>query len=174
MNVECRSGQVAAMGQTTVPLGQAPASRHPPGSSVQPIASSAMGLRCARIECGDQATSSLLFKAERSEVHLIDLADATEGIPLCGPHARTRTAPVGWDIIDLRSPARAESWNSVGPIDDEYPEGPEARPPRRRATDQQFRWDRAARSDESISAESSADLDAHSPLLARAFGPVRD
>lgn len=133
-----------------------------------------MGLRCARIECGEPATSSLLFKTALSEVHLIDLADATEGIPLCGPHARTRTAPVGWDIIDLRSPARAESWTSHEPDDAVQPDGPDTRPPRRRATDQQFRWDRAARADDAEASEPSTDLDAQSPLLARAFGPVRE
>ena len=124
-----------------------------------------MGLRCARIECSEMASASLLFKADDSEVQIIDLAEATAGIPLCAAHTRTRTAPVGWDIIDLRTPARRETTTVAPPAEGVV--GPDERPPLRRESDAQFRWGRG------VEPGDQPDLDASSPLLSRAFGPVQ-
>jgi hypothetical protein len=92
-----------------------------------------MSLRCARLGCEREAAASLLFKAEASEVHLINLAEATAGIPLCAKHARTRTAPVGWVIIDYRTPTQSELWSADAPPPSLL--GPSERPPLRRAAD---------------------------------------
>lgn len=69
-----------------------------------------MSLLCARIRCGDDAAASLLFDAPGSRVLIIDLAESFAGIPLCAEHARTRTAPMGWTMVDERTqPARVAS-----------------------------------------------------------------
>lgn len=129
-----------------------------------------MALRCAHIECSELAGSSLLFKAEQSEVHLIDLADATAGIPLCAKHARSRTAPIGWSIIDLRTPTQAELWSPDAPPPDVN--GPPERPPLRRESDREFAWGRAGEGAEGDGGQ-PPELDASSPLLSRAFGPLQ-
>lgn len=125
-----------------------------------------MGLRCARIECSEMASASLMFQAGEALVQIIDLADATAGIPLCAEHTRTRTAPVGWDIIDSRTPARLDQTVVEAPADDLT--GPDERPPLRRKTDEPFQWGREAKT------SADADLEADSPLLSRAFSPVQD
>ena len=112
------------------------------------------------------ASASLMFQAGEALVQIIDLADATAGIPLCAEHTRTRTAPVGWEIIDSRSPARLDQAvvePSVAEVN-----GPTERPPLRRKTDEPFQWGRDAKTSDEV------DLAADSPLLQRAFNPVQD
>jgi hypothetical protein len=105
------------------------------------------------------------FKNDLAEVHLIDLADATAGIPLCVEHARTRTAPVGWVLVDKRTPTQVDVWAVESPS---VVRAPGARPPKRRAADPAaFEFGRQA---DQASAESG--LDADSPLLSRAFRVV--
>jgi hypothetical protein len=105
------------------------------------------------------------FKNDRAEVHIIDLAEAVAGIPLCADHARTRTAPVGWVLVDLRTPVVPDVWVTE-PITFATP--PASRPPRRRAADPPaFDFGRTG---EPASADAS--LDAQSPLLSRAFRVV--
>ncbi|MFT7599817.1 MAG: hypothetical protein ACI8TP_002753 [Acidimicrobiales bacterium] len=146
---------------------------HPPIFDAEGITSALMGLRCARIECNESATASLLFKADDSEVHLIDLAEATAGIPLCPKHTRSRNAPVGWELVDHRSGAQAELWRTDAPPPPVN--GPDERPPRRRATDKPFAWGRDARAEEAADPTAGVtEFEANSPLLSRAFSPVQD
>ncbi len=104
------------------------------------------------------------FKNERAEVHLVDLTDSFEGIPLCSGHARTRTAPVGWSLVDRRTPTHPDGWESEAPS---VAVTPGARPPRRRSSDHGFEF---GRQKEPIPSQKA--LDAASPLLARAFRVV--
>ncbi len=62
-----------------------------------------MAARCARLTCSSAAVASTLFVADQSRVEIIELADATAGIPLCADHARRLTPPVGWDLLDRRN-----------------------------------------------------------------------
>ena len=73
----------------------------------------AVGLICSRIGCREKAAASLQFNAERSTAILIDLTHARNGMPLCERHASSRTAPVGWQMIDNRTGARKlEIWSA--------------------------------------------------------------
>lgn len=105
------------------------------------------------------------FKNELAEVHLIDLTDVTAGIPLCSEHARTRTAPVGWEMVDKRSPSQVDVWATTAP---EPAAVPDSRPTLRREHDAQgFHLGHADQE-----ASNSAQLNAASPLLSRAFRVV--
>ncbi len=104
------------------------------------------------------------FKNERAEVHLVDLTDSFEGIPLCSGHARTRTAPVGWSLVDLRTPTQPDGWETEAPV---VTATAGTRPPRRRSSDHGFEFGRQAHPMPPQEA-----LDAASPLLARAFRVV--
>lgn len=61
-----------------------------------------MGLLCARLSCRFEAAASLQFNTDESQVIIIDLTEPTGGIPLCQDHVRTRTAPMGWTLVDHR------------------------------------------------------------------------
>ncbi len=125
-----------------------------------------MGLRCARLSCGIEAVASMQFKNDIAEVHIIDLAEAVAGIPLCADHARSRTAPVGWSLVDKRSPAQADIWATEAPVPADA--APLGRPTRRRLADRAgFEFGREAEP-----ASADAHLDAASPLLSRAFRVV--
>ncbi|MFW2383129.1 MAG: DUF3499 family protein [Acidimicrobiales bacterium] len=91
-----------------------------------------MGLICSRIGCREKAAASLQFDAERSTAILIDLTHARNGMPLCERHASSRTAPVGWQMVDRRTGARQmEIWSA----EDEARPAPEfAAPTERPAT----------------------------------------
>lgn len=106
------------------------------------------------------------FKNDVAEVHIIDLAEAVAGIPLCGDHARSRTAPVGWVLVDKRTPAQADIWATEAPAPANA--APTGRPSRRRSADPSgFEFGRTAER-----ASADAHLDAASPLLSRAFRVV--
>jgi len=73
----------------------------------------AVGLICSRIGCREKAAASLQFDAGRSTAILIDLTHARNGMPLCERHASSRTAPVGWQMVDRRTGARKmEMWSA--------------------------------------------------------------
>lgn len=61
-----------------------------------------MELLCARLRCRLEAAASLQFNTDDAQVIIIDLTDPTGGIPLCADHVKTRTAPVGWTMVDQR------------------------------------------------------------------------
>ncbi len=61
-----------------------------------------MELLCARLSCRHEAAASLQFNTDQAEVIIIDLTDPTGGIPLCQDHVKTRTAPMGWTMVDQR------------------------------------------------------------------------
>ncbi len=125
-----------------------------------------MGLRCARLSCGIEAVASMQFKNDIAEVHIIDLAEAVAGIPLCTDHARSRTAPVGWSLIDKRTPTQVDMWATEAPASANA--APAGRPARRRSADSSgFEFGRKAEP-----ASADAHLDAASPLLSRAFRVV--
>ncbi len=135
-------------------------------STQNKLDSDSMGLRCARLSCGVEAVASMQFKNDIAEVHIIDLAEAVAGIPLCAEHARSRTAPVGWALVDKRTPTQADVWATEAPAPSDA--APAGRPARRRSADASgFEFGRRA---EPASAE--AHLDADSPLLSRAFRVV--
>lgn len=71
-----------------------------------------MGLRCSRFSCSTEAVASMQFDASLAEAMIIDLGPRTAGMPLCGAHAETRTAPVGWHIVDNRTGAGHTTWES--------------------------------------------------------------
>lgn len=61
-----------------------------------------MELLCARLSCRLEAAASLQFNTDDAQVIIIDLTDPTGGIPLCSDHVKTRTAPMGWTMVDQR------------------------------------------------------------------------
>ncbi len=72
-----------------------------------------MGLICSRIGCREKAAASLQFDADRSTAVLIDLTHARNGMPLCERHASSRTAPIGWQLVDRRTGAKKiEVWSA--------------------------------------------------------------
>ena len=89
----------------------------------------AVGLICSRIGCREKAAASLQFDAERSTAILIDLTHARNGMPLCERHASSRTAPIGWQLVDRRTGARQmEIWS----VEDEGRPAPAFAPPTER------------------------------------------
>jgi hypothetical protein len=97
----------------------------------------AVGLICSRIGCREKAAASLQFDVERSTATLIDLTHARNGMPLCERHASSRTAPIGWQLVDHRTGApQMEIWSTE---DEERPAPafapPTDRPAARRPTD---------------------------------------
>ncbi len=120
---------------------------------------------CARFNCQEPGAASLQFDTEGSRVLLVDLTDTIAGIPVCAHHARTRTAPVGWVLVDDRTLTRQLELCQ----DDSAGSGnaPGSRPSRRRQEpNAPFSWDRKAREEAKLSAVAD---DPHSPLLSRAF-----
>ena len=111
------------------------------------------------------------FDADMSQAMLIDLGPRTAGMPLCDAHAETRTAPVGWEIIDYRTGAGHTTWESEAEVASEAvtdrpakrrPAGDE--PPKQPAGKPGFTF-RDRPEDE----EPSEELAPASPLLSRAF-----
>lgn len=113
----------------------------------------AVDLQCARLGCDRKAAASLQFDSRGSRVLIVDLVEAVAGIPICGPHASTRTPPMGWTLVDERSEeARLALWADPS---DEVLERPSVRRPGERS----FSWTEVEHGTE----------DPSSPLLARAF-----
>jgi hypothetical protein len=131
--------------------------------------------------------------AEGARVMLIDLADTVAGIPICRGHARTRTAPIGWTLEDLRTVEQPPLWTDRPHDDDEtfvpmiersttvapIQHGPEIRPPQRRAEDQPTNVTAPTRApyfefrrSEDLSGPPVSVTSASSPLLSRAFRSV--
>ena len=83
-----------------------------PSTSCRPPATTltVMARRCARLGCGEPAVASTLFLNESATIEIIDLVDATSGIPLCTAHTRRLTAPIGWELVDHRTPNRVDPW----------------------------------------------------------------
>ena len=55
--------------------------------------------------CGTPAAALMSFTYDGAEIFLDDLATPLEGsvgTPLCSRHADSRTAPVGWTLVDRR------------------------------------------------------------------------
>ena len=113
----------------------------------------AVGLICSRIGCREKAAASLQFDAGRSTAVLIDLTHARNGMPLCERHASSRTAPLGWQMIDRRTGAKKlEMWSA----EDEGKQAPDFaaptdRPATRRPTEAPKR-----RADDSMEATASS------------------
>ncbi len=153
-----------------------------------------MGLLCARLSCRHQAAASLQFNASESQVIIIDLTEPTGGIPLCLDHVKTRTAPMGWTMVDNRlamprrhlesvpQPDLAEPRTTVLELDEGSTvppevEGPHDRPSVRRPADRGFPWEWAASIDDDTGegtdafdfGDDSADDSPTTPLLSRAF-----
>lgn len=125
-----------------------------------------MAPTCARFNCQETGAASLQFDTPGSRVLLVDLTETVFGIPVCAAHARTRTAPMGWELVDLRTVTRQVeiATDEPLPVSDA---GPETRPSRRRDDfGSPFTWDRRSREEATVSA---APAPPESPLLARAF-----
>lgn len=136
--------------------------------TIELVASMIMGPVCARFNCQEPGAASLQFDTPGSRVLLVDLTDTVAGIPVCAAHAKTRTAPMGWELVDLRSVV-----SQVEMLMNETPAptatGVETRPSRRREDfGSPFTWDRQAREDVGADREPNVP---QSPLLARAFRP---
>ena len=55
--------------------------------------------------CGTPAAAVMSFAYDGAEIFLDDIAahaDQERGTPLCSRHADSRSAPVGWTLIDRR------------------------------------------------------------------------
>ena len=65
------------------------------------------GRFCARVLCGETASAALLINARELTAHLVDIDEETaiDGVPLCRHHADAVVVPVGWSLVDSRSPA---------------------------------------------------------------------
>ncbi len=100
---------------------------------------------------------------------IVDLGDSTTGIPLCGHHTRTRTAPLGWAMVDERTgPIQPSLWNPEAPPPAQA--GPTDRPSVRRPPEPTFAWE-AVTAEVDAPAEPAEVSDAAptTPLLLRAF-----
>lgn len=132
-----------------------------------------MGPVCARFSCEEPGAASLQFDTAASRVYLVDLTDAISGLPVCAAHAKTRTAPVGWELVDQRTAAsRSESEDAQQRESATAAAEVAARRGRRRSDGDPtgqgpvFTWDRKSREDGS---HSLADDAPEGTLLARAF-----
>jgi len=129
-----------------------------------------MGLRCSRFSCTAEAVASLQFDTSISQAMIIDLGPRTAGMPLCGAHAETRTAPVGWEIVDHRTGAGHTTWESPEvPAVDVVDERPTLRRPDSGAAPEDGKDHRFTFKDRLDEDETPDELDAASPLLSRAF-----
>ncbi len=136
------------------------------------VASFYMGLICARYDCQEGGAASLQFDTKGSRVLLVDLTESVAGIPVCARHAQTRTAPMGWELVDLRTVVRQVELFEPQPTTDELAVvrdlAPASRPSRRRDDPASpFTWDRQAREEANYSA--AVEENPESPLLSRAF-----
>ena len=60
---------------------------------------------CARPTCSFPATASVLIEIDQLRAELVDLAEPALGHHhLCGRHAASTTVPMGWTLVDSRSP----------------------------------------------------------------------
>lgn len=130
-----------------------------------------MGLRCSRFSCSAQAVASMQFDADLSQAMLIDLGPRTAGMPLCDAHAETRTAPVGWEIIDYRTGAGHTTWESDAEV---ASQAVTARPAKRRPASDEAPKRPAGESGFTFKnrpedEETPEELAPASPLLSRAF-----
>lgn len=63
---------------------------------------------CARPTCSFPATASVLIEIDQLRAELVDLADPALGHHhLCGRHAASTSVPLGWTLVDSRSPEEA-------------------------------------------------------------------
>lgn len=63
---------------------------------------------CARPTCSFPATASVLIEIDHLRAELVDLAEPALGHHhLCGRHAASTTVPLGWTLVDSRSPEAA-------------------------------------------------------------------
>lgn len=71
--------------------------------------------RCRRSLCGDAAVATLTFRYASAQAWLEDLAPEPEPQrwDLCADHAEALTVPVGWDLVDARTPAGATTGGEV-------------------------------------------------------------
>lgn len=129
----------------------------------------AVGLICSRIGCREKAAASLQFDAERSTAILIDLTHARNGMPLCERHASSRTAPVGWQMVDRRTGARKlEIWSAE---DEGRPAPafavPTERPSTKRPADPQSRRAEDTEVEEPVAAEPAPAVPTERPAARR-------
>ena len=60
---------------------------------------------CERPTCSFPATASVLIELDLQRAELVDLADPPLGHHhLCGRHAASTSVPLGWTLVDSRSP----------------------------------------------------------------------
>ena len=60
---------------------------------------------CERPTCSFPATASVLIELDIQRAELVDLADPPLGHHhLCGRHAASTSVPLGWTLVDSRSP----------------------------------------------------------------------
>lgn len=120
---------------------------------------------CARFNCQEVGAASLQFDTEGSRVLLVDLTETFAGIPICAHHATTRTAPMGWRIVDERT--LSKQLELVDDVEESVAEAPTARPAMRRSEEASpFTWDRRARQE---AHNIDVDEKPETPLLSRAF-----
>jgi Protein of unknown function (DUF3499) len=142
-----------------------------------------MAMRCSRVGCGATAVASFCFDGRAALVWLdpLDPARGTGAGVLCARHADTLTPPRGWHLQDRRV-ASPRLWD-----DRPRPAPPPPRPRPVRAARPALGEAVAVRHDEAppdmlpLERETLASptplaelLDARTPLLARAFGSVRE
>ena len=74
---------------------------------------------CARPTCSFPATASVLIEMDHLRAVLVDLAEPALGHHhLCGRHAASTTVPLGWTLVDSRSPEEA-LWIELPDDDDD-------------------------------------------------------
>jgi Protein of unknown function (DUF3499) len=140
-----------------------------------------MGMRCSRVGCGGHAVASFCFDGRAALVWLdpLDPEHGTGAGVLCARHADALTPPRGWHLQDRRTPA-PRLWDDRPPVPalaapertrpERRPEPPATAPlPLGPAEPATVTHETAVES-----AELHRLLDARTPLLARAFAPVRE
>jgi hypothetical protein len=129
--------------------------------------------RCARPGCGARAAATLRFQPTQREAWLVDLDEEsvrTEG-DLCARHAAALTLPRGWQLHDERTHSVEAAQSApqpelFAPPEPEPEPGPQPEP--EPEADSESESDVAAEP-EVIGEKLAEVLDAHSPLLKRAF-----
>ncbi len=151
---------------------------------------------CERPTCSFPATASVLIELDHQRAELVDLADPPLGHHhLCGRHAASTSVPLGWTLVDSRSPEIA-LWTELPerqagaavrvlhprPVRSEEPADAPLEPlpfgttvePTAAATPAEEPAEVFARhADLEASEALAAALDAATPLLSRAFSEVQ-
>jgi hypothetical protein len=131
-----------------------------------------MRRQCARSGCSAVATTTFTFDSREQTVWLDAPRDgAARAGELCTRHARSLSAPRGWQIVDRREgaplAAAARAGDPPSParlVPDRTPAPPAVVPPGATAA-----WHPRFERGDTLDGV----LDATTPLLARAFGNVR-